>query len=230
MSNGIAIFKKQLKDTMKNKTVLIQFVMFPVLTVIMNRAIKIDGMPERFFVTMFATMYVAMAPLTGIAAIIAEEKEKNTLRVLLMSNVKPYEYLAGIGSYVWFACMLGSAVICAEGSYGPEASVSFMLIMAVGILASLLIGAAIGTGSRTQMQATSLTVPVMLIVSFLPMLASFNTTIEKIAKYMYAEQVSRMLSEVGNLQVEPYRLCIVAVNIGFACVAFRAAYKKCGLA
>ena len=93
MNNIAAIFKKQLKDTLKNKTVLIQFVMFPVLTLIMNNAIKMQEMPENFFVNLFATMYIGMAPLTSIASIISEEKEKNTLRVLIMSNVKPYEYL-----------------------------------------------------------------------------------------------------------------------------------------
>ena len=75
MNNTIAIFRKQLKDTLKNKTVLIQFAMFPVLTLIMNGSIKKEGMPENFFVNLFATMYVGMAPLTSIASIMAEEKE-----------------------------------------------------------------------------------------------------------------------------------------------------------
>ena len=56
MNNTIAIFRKQLKDTLKNKTVLIQFAMFPVLTLIMNGSIKKEGMPENFFVNLFATM------------------------------------------------------------------------------------------------------------------------------------------------------------------------------
>ena len=113
----MAIFKKQLKDTLQNKTVLIQFIMFPLLTLIMNHTITLEGMPENFFVNLFATMYIGMAPLTSIAAVISEEKEKNTLRVLMMSNVKPYEYLLGIGSYIWLACMLGAAIICTAGRY-----------------------------------------------------------------------------------------------------------------
>ena len=230
MNNICAIFKKQMKDTFKNKTILIQFVMFPVLTILINSAVKIDGMPERFFVNLFAAMYAAMAPLTSIAAIIAEEKEKNTLRVLRMSNVKPHEYLLGVGSSVWLACMLGSAVICAAGNYGLKASLFFMSVMAAGILASLLIGAAIGTGSRTQMAATSVTVPVMMIVSFLPMLATFNETIAQIAEYVYSQQVSCMLSQADSLHVEGFRLWIIAVNMGIAGILFRAAYKKCGLA
>ena len=49
-----------------------------------------------------------------------------------------------------------------------------------------LLGAAIGVFSKDQMSATSLTVPVMLVFSFLPMLSMFNETIGKVAKFFYA--------------------------------------------
>ena len=230
MNNIIAIIKKQLKDTLKNKTVLIQFIMFPILTLIMNSAVVIDGMPENFFVNLFATMYIGMAPLTSMAAIIAEEKEKNTLRVLIMSNVKPHEYLLGIGIYVWVICMIGATVICTAGGYRPQVSVTFMGIMAIGILASLLAGAAIGTWSHTQMMATSVAIPVMMFFSFMPMLSLFNTTIAKIAKFTYSEQISLMLGQINNLQLKAENIYIIIVNIFIAAALFAITYKKCRLA
>ena len=229
MRNISAIFRKQLKDTLKNKTVLIQFVMFPVLTLIMKNTVKIDGMPENFFVNLFAVMYLGMAPLTSIAAIMAEEKEKNTLRVLMMSNVKPYEYLLGVGSYVWFACMLGAAVICISGGYNLQISVIFMGIMAMGIFVSLLAGAAIGTWSETQMMATSFTVPLMMIFSFMPMLSMFHTGIAKIAKFIYTEQISLILGRINNIEIYAENLIIVFVNVLIAAALFTLAYKKCRL-
>ena len=230
MRNTTAIFKKQLKDTMQNKTVLIQFIMFPLLTLIMSQTITIEGMPENFFVNLFATMYIGMAPLTSIAAVIAEEKEKNTLRVLMMSNVKPYEYLLGVGSYIWFACMLGAAVICAAGGFAMREGLAFMGIMAVGISASLLVGAAIGTWSKTQMMATSITVPVMMIFSFMPMLSMFNDTIAKIAKFIFSQQVNIMLGQVNALQPEAENICIVVINMVIFTALFTFSYKKSGLA
>lgn len=229
MSNIIAVMKKQLKDTLKNKTVFIQFIMFPVLTLIMNRAITIDGMPENFFVNLFATMYVGMAPLTSISAIIAEEKEKNTLRVLLMSNVKPYEYLLGIGSYVFIACMLGAGVICTAASYRLQEGLVFMLIMAIGIVTSLLMGAVIGTWSKTQMMATSVAVPVMMIFSFLPMLSMFNSTIAKVAKYIYSEQISILLNAVSTLELELDSIGIMGGNMLLFILLFSVVYRRCGL-
>lgn len=229
MGNIWAIFKKQCKDTFKNKTILIQFVMFPVLTLIMNNVVTVDGMQDNFFVNLFATMYIGMAPLTSMAAVIAEEKEKNTLRVLLMSNVKPYEYLLGVGSYIWLACMLGAAIIYAAGGYRPQEGLAFMLIMSIGILASLLIGAAIGTWSKTQMMATSITVPVMMIFSFMPMLSMFNATIAKVAKFIYSEQISIMLNQISALQIEASNICIIMVNLLLFVTLFTIAYKRCGL-
>ena len=43
MKNAGAVFLKQAKDTMKNKTILIQFVMFPALAVIMENFMSIEG-------------------------------------------------------------------------------------------------------------------------------------------------------------------------------------------
>lgn len=229
MHNVFAIFRKQTKDTLKNKTVLIQFAMFPILTLVMSNAVKIDGMPANFFVNLFATMYIGMAPLTSIAAIISEEKENNTLRVLLMSNVKPHEYLLGIGSYVWLICMLGGVVICLAGGYSFLTGIYFMFIMAMGIIVSLLIGAAIGAWSKTQMVATSVSIPVMLVLSFAPMLSLFNTSIEKIAKYVYSEQISIMFSHINNLKITNENIIILAVNMLIATIAFIVSYKKCGL-
>lgn len=229
MNNIIAILKKQIKDTFKNKTVLIQFILFPVLTVIMNNTVRIDGMPRNFFVNMFAAMYVGMAPLTAVSAIIAEEKEQNTLRVLLMSNVKPYEYLLGVGSYIWLACMLGAAVMCAAGSYTLQGGLTFLGIMAAGILASLLLGAAIGTRSKTQMMAASVSVPVMMIFSFLPMLSMFNTGIAKVARFTYSQQVVLMLEQMDAQSLKPDSITIISANLLLFTVLFILSYKKCGL-
>lgn len=230
MNHAITIFKKQIKDTLKNKTIFIQFIMFPIMTLIMNNAIQLDNMPENFFVLLFAAMYIGMAPLTSISAIISEEKEKNTLRVLLMSNVRPHEYLLGVGSYVWLFCMLGSAVICISGKYSLKESACFMLAMAIGIIASLLLGAAIGTYSRTQMMATSLSVPIMLLFSFLPMLSLFNDSIAKAAKYTYSEQIRLALAEISDPGFSGESACILAANVLLFTGLFVAAYKKSELA
>ena len=58
MRNIMVIIRKQIKDTVKNKTILIQFILFPMMTLIMEYAVKMDGMPEHFFVKLFEVMYI----------------------------------------------------------------------------------------------------------------------------------------------------------------------------
>lgn len=227
MSNHIwAILWKQLKDTLKNKAILIQFLMFPCMTVIMENTISIDGMPEHFFANLFAIMYVGMAPLTAMAAIIAEEKEKNTLRVLHMCNVNAIEYLLGNAIYIVFICMMGSLVIAFAGGYTGNELLAFMLIMFVGHTISMLVGAAIGVFSKNQMMATSLTVPVMMIFSFLPMLSMFNESIKKIAKFFYSEQLYLLINDLNSIEISMETIVILGINICLILSCFILAYQK----
>ena len=229
MRNICAVFLKQINETFKNKTILIQFVLFPAFALIMENAIKLQDMPEHFFVKLFSVMFVGMAPLTCMSSILSEEKEKNTLRALLMSNVKPVQYLLGVGSYLWLMCMAGSVVFALCGQYRGKELVAFLLIMAAGILLSILVGAAIGVFSRNQMTATSITIPVMMVFSFLPMIATFNEKIAKLAKITYSQQISMLINNINDVTIEMENVVILLANMLVAIVLFLLAFYRKGL-
>jgi len=227
MRNIGIIIKKQLRDTLKNKTVLIQFIMFPVMTLIMEHAVSIPNMPEFFFTKLFSVMYIGMAPLTSVASIIAEEKEKNTLRVLTMANVKSWEYLAGVGIYVWTLCMAGAGVM-ATGL--PSSDIPFYLcIMATGFIISIAMGAAVGVFAPNQMVATSLFMPVMMVFSFAPMLAMFNDKIEKAARVFYTQQLRVLLGQMTFDGIKTETVLVIVLNALIALCIFFAAFKRKGL-
>lgn len=229
MKNIKAVFTKQIIDTMKNKTVFIQFLMFPIMAIIMENAVKLENMPEHFFVKLFSVMFIGMAPLTCMSSIISEEKEKNTLRVLMMSNVKPWQYLVSIGTYVFIMCMAGVVIFAVLGEYRNFELITFIFSMISGILLSELIGAVIGIFSRNQMTATSVTVPVMMIFSFLPMLSIFNENIEKIAKVIYSQQISNLINGIGVSDISAENIIVITMNFIISIVLFAVVYKKKGL-
>ena len=193
MHNIFVVIKKQLRDTLKNKTILIQFILFPIMTIIMENLVKIDDMPENFFAKMFAVMYIGMAPLTAAAAVISEEKEKNTLRVLMMADMKPWQYLIGVGIHIWTICMIGAAVmsICIKSSDRSF----FITVMGMGFIISVAAGACIGIFSKNQMMATSLTLPCMMVLSFAPMLSMFNESIKKVSAVFYTQQLRQVFDK-----------------------------------
>lgn len=227
MRNIIIIIKKQLKDTIKNKTILIQFLLFPIMTLIMEYAITIEGMPELFFTKLFSVMYIGMAPLTSVAAIISEEKEKNTLRVLMMANVKPWQYLTGVGLYVWLICMAGAGVMATR--LDMEAITFYMCIMGIGFAISIIAGACIGIYSNNQMSATSIVMPVMMILAFLPMLAMFNDKIAKVAKIFYTQQLKICLDNMLVTNITKETAIVVIGNFLVLIGMYGIMYKRKGL-
>ena len=231
MKNSMIIFRKQIKDTGRNIALLIQFIMFPLMAVIMENAIHLEDMPEHFFVGMFAVMHIGMAPLNVMTAIIAEEKEKNTLRMLLFANIKPTEYLLGIGGYVFSSCMIGAVVFDILGAYRGEKFWIFLLIMAAGICVSMLIGAVIGIHCKSQIAATTIATPTMMIFAFIPMLSMFNDTIAKMADVAYSQQIQLLIKGVAaGTAPETKSLIVIAVSILLAAGAFIYTYRRSGLA
>ena len=230
MRNISVVIKKQIKDTFKNKTILIQFILFPLMTLIFENAIEMKDMPEFFFTRLFAVMYIGMAPLTSTAAIISEEKERNTLRVLMMANVKPAEYLIGVGLYVWGICMIGACVMAT--GLPAETIPAFMGVMAAGFVISIIAGACIGIWSKNQMSATSLVMPVMMVLSFVPMLAIFNDSIAKVSKIFYTKQIMNLLDGIilnGSDGIGRFGTLVIVINAALMIMFFTLAYHKKGL-
>ena len=184
-------------------------------------------MPELFFTKLFSIMYIGMAPLTSTASIISEEKEKNTLRVLTMANVKSWQYLLGVGFYVWIICMIGAGVMAT--AFKTEDIPFYMLIMAVGFAISILAGACIGIFARNQMTATSVVMPVMLVFAFSPMLAMFNESIEKVARFAYTEQLKKLLDDMTFSGIKTNSILILTVNAIMMVILFFIAFRKKGL-
>lgn len=230
MKNAIIICRKQVKDTCRNLALGIQFIMFPVMAVIMENAVKIEDLPPHFFVGMFAVMHIGMAPINVMAAVISEEKEKNTLRMLFFGNVKPAEYLLGIGSFVFSACMAGTVVFAVLGGYTGRRFLQFLLIMAAGICVSMLLGALIGIWTKNQIAAASIATPVMMVFAFLPMIAMFNETIAKVADYAYSQQIQLLLNglEAGT-KAEGKSLLVIAASMILIICMFIGAYRRNGL-
>lgn len=200
--------------------------MFPVLALIMQYAVHMEGMPENYFVMLFSNMYMGMAPLISMASILSEEKENNTLCVLMMANVKPWEYITGVSICTCLFYTAGTLMLAFTGGYRNGQLLLFIAVMEIGMTASLFIGAAIGAACQSQMKTTSIAVPAMMICAFLPMLSMFNKTIRDVSGVIYSEQVSRILQNIQSPTDMAESIIIIAVNIFLAVCCFLYAYKK----
>ena len=109
---------------------------------------------------------------------------------------------------------------------------AFMAVMAVGFMISIIAGACIGIWSKNQMSATSLVMPVMMVLSFVPMLAIFNDTVAKISKIFYTKQIMNLLDGIilnGSEGIGNFGSMVILINAGLLIVFFALAYRRKGL-
>ena len=78
------LFKLGLEDLTKNLNVFI-YVLFPVLFALLYS--NLDTLTNNFTFSLCVLLNIAMVPIALMGTIIAEEKEKNTLRTLMLNNV-----------------------------------------------------------------------------------------------------------------------------------------------
>jgi len=227
MNSAKAIYIKQLRDVMKNFGVLIQFILYPAMTFMMTNLIgPMPGLPDSHFVTMFAGMFVGMGLVSAIAPAIAEDRERNSLRFLLMAGVKSHEYLMGIGG-VFLTFSLAGCV--AFALLMPNASIMQMLVMTLsmflGCIASILLGATVGMMSKNEQEAISISSLMGLVISFGPFIANMsqNDTLMRVFRVFYT--MNFVYTEVRTEDaLESFG--IILVNVVVLSAAFTWAYGK----
>jgi ABC-2 type transport system permease protein len=221
--NITALFQKQVKDVFKNMPVLILFIVYPVVAVIMTTAMKDQPDTGTLFISIFATMHCVFTPIVSTVSIISEEKEKNTLRVLIMSNVTLKEYLLSIGGFVFAATLLTGSSFIFISDHPAENALSFLLSMGIGTLISIVLGNCIGLFSKNAAAANGMAVPFGLIFAFLPMLASFNKQIEAVSRFTYGQQISYLLA---GKELSLFGIITLCINFAVLLVISAVLFKR----
>lgn len=166
-----AIIQKEGKDFIRNAQVLIM-VLMPVIFAFVFSKVPVDPTEETEAPSLFIMPILMALTMTGAfvqAMIIAEEKEKNTLRVLMLSPAASAEVLLGKSflSFVLTLLSIGGCVAVYGQSTGSPLLFITMSIMSVIVFVAL--GTVIGLISKS-MQDTSITgLPVMFLFLMGPM-------------------------------------------------------------
>ncbi len=110
-----ALFTKEIKDFTKNLNVF--FLCFlPIFTTLFTNTIQessdsLQGDLNFFQLSNGLSMNLVLVGISIMAIIIAEEKEKNTMRTLMLSGVSPFEFLAGKALLVFFITTINNVAI-----------------------------------------------------------------------------------------------------------------------
>ncbi len=229
MRSAKAIFIKQAKDIFRNPMALIQFIIFPAVALIMTELVEKPNkdIPHNMFITMMSAIFAGMALITTMAGVIAEDKERKSVRFLIMAGVKPHEYIMGTGGFILLAGVIVSVVFGLIGDFTGTEFAKFLTVMIASTVASIMLGASIGMLTKNQQAAIAVAMPVAVILGFTPMIASFNETVEKVARVLYTQQLNVVVNDFSTSFSKA--MTVIGINIGILLVLFTLAYKKKGL-
>jgi ABC-2 type transport system permease protein len=230
-----AIFTKQLNDFPKNISVAFLYVMYPVLAAVMSFFIPVEDGGGAFFTMVFAMMFVGSTPMITIANTIAEDNEYKSLRFLVMAGVKPHQYMLGLGSFVMIMSLLPLAAFAFIGGYNLETLMVFVPVALLGCVASVILGGVVGLLSKNVQQCAAIYTPLMLVISFLPFLASFDPGggIGTVSQVLFTHQIFLIFADAAGAAPPNYSLPaalgIIGANVVVFAVLFAVAYRKKGL-
>lgn len=162
MKRVYAIFQKDYKDFSRNMAVSVVIFMLPILAAIYGR-MGVDSIETHY---MLINMAFTMVATFVQCCLIAEEKEKNTLRGLMLSPASTAEILSG-KSLLSFLLTIGVIIFSAFlADYRPEN----IAIIAIAIILSSFfyigLGTLLGLFAKSVMEASVIVLPVMIVFSF----------------------------------------------------------------
>lgn len=189
------------------------------------------------FVLSFGLIFnIAIAGISMSSTPLAEEKEKNTLRVLMTSSVNGIEYLIGtIVPPIIILTIANILLIPVSGMAFSDVSLpSYIGITTLASLISLLIGYIMGIFSKNQAQSSLLTMPITLLLTSVPVIKFLqnNSILADIIDYTYTgvltNYVSTLLAE-GTYQWNFFDSSVLVGWLLVTIAVFVFAYKRNGL-
>lgn len=162
------LFAKEAKDILANKNVSYMLLLPPLFTALYRFVLQ-DMTPATILLVGTVTNF-SMVPVCILSMTIAEEKEKNTLRTLMLANVTGGEFLLGKCLAAGLYTLAVNAVIFLLSGLPPAGLPLFLLLLAFGLLGVMALGALVGLVCRDQLSASMVGIPLIMFLMVTAML------------------------------------------------------------
>lgn len=137
---------------------------------------------------MFVCLSTAISMSVGsmVSTIIAEEKEKNNLKTLILSGVRYHEYIMSVLIHPLIVTLITiiSFPIITEVNL-KNRYLEYVAVVILTSLAVVLINLCIGLISNTQAKAQFNSLPVLFTVSLLPMFSGIKEGLKEVVDYTF---------------------------------------------
>lgn len=231
-----ALFKKEVKDFGKNINVSIMCIIPILLSIFYVKVSRADIINDPKIkvglLLLCIGMNISFIAISVIAMMIAEEKEKNTLRTLMLSAVSPWEFFTGKALITFIVSEVINVAIFFILGCDSKYLVPFIIITTLVIISMIEIGAIVGILSPSQMATGVASMPVLGIFFVLPLMADKNSMLGKITKLLPNYHMNSILQKAfkgeGIFTGSFFGMAVIVGWIIICAIGFSLAYKKTG--
>ncbi|WP_057766852.1 ABC transporter permease [Companilactobacillus tucceti] len=228
-----AILQLKLQSIITNLSIMVAPLLAIGFVLIMKMSMPKAVMTGAFLLSFGALFNSIMGGIMMGSYPLAEEKEKNTLRVLMTSSVNGAEFI--IGSIIPSILM----IILVNIILVPIAGIAmnkvnwpiYIIYTTLSGFISIMIGYIVGIYSKNQMQAGNISMPILLIFTMTPMFQMINKTIANIASFTYSGTIINFINDMITKKYSPSFKDITVLTIWtvLSVLIFIYAYTKHGL-
>ena len=182
-----------------NSTLLATLLMPFGIAVLYNEFLNKNGQLSLFLLSASLTMVLSMGSGYMVSIMMAEDKEKRNLKSLILSGVTATEYtfsMLVLPILIMLVAMIVLPIYLKVDVSGYLFAYAIYLLLAT--ICIIFLNLLIGAVSDTQSKAQVYSIFPMLIVSFLPMIALQNDTVQKLLDYSFIGPFVGLLKEGGG--------------------------------
>ncbi len=189
-----AIFVKDYKEFSRNYAVSI-IMIFPILLALLYRYGDPFLRPGAF--GFFLNISFTMLPSLVQACLIAEEKERNTLRSLMMTPATTKDVLIGKSALAFAISTVVLAIATYISGYEPASTWAFVAAIILSIILYTAVGTICGLFSKSVLEASLSIFPVVIVFTCAPFGASQvnDFPILKVLDYVPSSQLVYLLDK-----------------------------------
>ena len=194
-----ALLWLRLQVLISNSTLLASLLMPFGTAILYNEFSNKDGQLSLFLLSASLTMVLSMGSGYMVSIMMAEDKEKRNLKSLILSGVTATEYtfsMLVLPILIMLLAMIVLPIYLKVDVSGYLFAYAIYLLLAT--ICIIFLNLLIGAVSDTQSKAQVYSIFPMLIVSFLPMIALQNDTVQKLLDYSFIGPLVGLLKEGGD--------------------------------
>lgn len=231
----------KIRELLKNKTFWISAILVPLLTLgvrLLYQNVSGGELPSELLVmvlNMGVTLNLTMISIVMTANMLAKEKEKNTLRVLMTSSVSNIEYfISAVIPTFLISFFINILVLLISGlSLSLVNTAIYLAVSGIAGLISCILGMIVGLYAKDQMGSSNLSSMICMVLLMIPMFSSFTTSLKTFSDFMYTGVVRNLIDSFVNEQatvLSTQSWLVLGVTAILAGVIFVLSYRKNGFA